>query len=212
MMTTNATEGQERAPRSRRRAVERRSLRKRRVSRKVELVAALGGQCRDCGYSAAVAALDFHHRDPTSKLFEVGSFSGSRARLLIEAEKCDLLCAVCHRLRHAVEDARLKGGPVVEHRRRRKIRAVEYMGGACHACARTGPPAIFEFHHLDPDEKDFGITQDGIPRRWERIVAELAKCVMLCANCHREVHAGVREIDDGLLGLAEESAVYEEVA
>jgi hypothetical protein len=82
------------------------------------------------------------------------------------------------------------------------------MGGACFGCGGRGLAAIFDFHHLDADRKDFGIGQDGIPRPWEKIVAELAKCVMLCANCHREVHAGVRELEEGLLGLAEDTVRY----
>jgi hypothetical protein len=100
-----------------------------------------------------------------------------------------------------------KGGPVVEFRRRLKARAVGYMGRVCSGCGRDGHQALFEFHHLDPSRKEFGITSDGIPRRWERVVTELAKCVMLCANCHREVHAGVRQIDQGL-GLAEDRGEY----
>jgi len=40
------------------------------------------------------------------------------------------------------------------------------------------------------------------------VIAELAKCVMLCANCHREVHAGARELDAGLPGLAEDALAY----
>ena len=127
---------------------------------------------------------------------------------MVEAGKCDLLCASCHRIRHAIEDEAAKGGPVVTFRRRMKMRAVAYMGGTCFGCDRTGPQAIFEFHHWDPNGKDFGITQDGVPRRWDKVVAELAKCVMLCANCHREAHAGVRELDEGLLGLAEPAAPY----
>lgn len=67
---------------------------------------------------------------------------------------------------------------------------------------------MFEFHHWNANEKDFGISESGIPRRWEKVVAELAKCVMLCANCHREVHAGVRELNEGLPGLAESAASY----
>ena len=98
--------------------------------------------------------------------------------------------------------------PVVAHRRRRKLRAVTHMGSACYACDRDGPPALFEFHHSNADEKDFGLSESGIPHRWERVVAELEKCVMLCANCHREVHAGVRTIRPTLLGLAEDALPY----
>jgi hypothetical protein len=67
---------------------------------------------------------------------------------------------------------------------------------------------LFEFHHRDAKTKDFGLSERGIPHRWDKVVAELAKCAMLCANCHREVHAGVREIDDALPGLAEAAGGY----
>lgn len=83
------------------------------------------------------------------------------------------------------------------------------LGGRCEGCSRSFGVATFEFHHREAGAKEFAISTDGIPRPWEKIAAELAKCVMLCANCHREVHAGVRELfDDGLLGLAEEPAPY----
>ena len=98
--------------------------------------------------------------------------------------------------------------PVVLFRRGIKARAVSHAGGVCRGCGRLGPNAVFEFHHRDARTKEFGIGQDGVPRSWERILAELAKCVMLCANCHREVHAGVRELDKGLLGLAEDAVHY----
>lgn len=98
---------------------------------------------------------------------------------------------------------------MVESRRRTKQRAVKLLGGRCRGCAKAVPVAAFEFHHLDAGTKDFAISADGVPRRWERIAAELDKCVLLCANCHREVHAGIRElIDDGLLGLAERPGPY----
>lgn len=199
---------EELARRKRRNAKAYRSQKRRRRELKMEIVEARGGRCEDCGYGGTAAALDLHHRDTATKDFSLGRFNGSRQRTLAEAEKCSLLCASCHRLRHAAEDVYAKGGPVVEFRRRMKARAVEYMGGRCSGCERGGLQAIFEFHHRDPTDKEFGITQDGIPRRWEKVVAELAKCVMLCANCHREVHAGVREIDDHLLGLAETAGSY----
>ena len=186
-----------------------RSLKQRRRQRKAELILMFGGRCMDCGYDASPAALEFHHRDASTKEFGLGNWHGSWQRLLAEAAKCDLLCANCHRLRHAALDFGRSRHREVELRRQRKLRAVRYMGAICQGCARDGSAAIFEFHHVDAASKEYGISQAGFPYRWERVLVELAKCVMLCANCHREVHAGVRELfDDGLLGLAEEPAPY----
>lgn len=162
----------------------------------------------DCGYDSCLGALDFHHRDRSSKEFGLGKFTGSLARYLAEAEKCDLVCANCHRSRHLAADPEPRHSAEAHARARLKQRAVDYMGRSCVGCGRQGPVAIFEFHHLDATTKDFGISEGGIIRRWGSIVAELAKCVMLCANCHREVHAGVRELDEGLLGLAEDALPY----
>ena len=196
------------ARRRKRNAKTYRSLKRRRVRRKAELVAARGNRCMDCGYDGCLAAFEFHRRDPAIKGFTLSTFSGSLERLLTKAQKCDLLCASCHRLRHVALELP-SGDPVVLHRRRRKLRAFAHMGSKCAGCGRDGPAALFEFHHRDAAKKDFGLSESGIPHRWEKVVAELEKCVMLCANCHREVHAGVRELDDDhLLGLAEGAGEY----
>lgn len=194
--------------RKRRNAKTYRYLKKHRRQLKRQLVAARGGRCVSCAYAGTLAALDFHHRDPSTKDFAISKFSGSWDQLLAESEKCDLLCANCHRLRHAREDLNAKGGPVSEYRRRTKARAVAHMGGECSGCGLEGPSAVYDFHHWDAGEKEFGISQDGIPRPWVDVVAELEKCVMLCANCHREVHAGVRTVRPTLLGLAEDALPY----
>ena len=70
------------------------------------------------------------------------------------------------------------------------------MGEVCAGCGLCEPVDALEFHHLDPKTKEFGISTEGIPRRWDKIAAELKKCVLLCANCHREVHAGVRRLGE----------------
>ncbi len=194
--------------RERRRAKSYRSQKKRRREKKAELVRASGGRCASCGYASAAAALDFHHRDASAKEFSISRLSGSWEQLVAESRKCDMLCANCHRIRHALDDANAEASAVTDQRRRTKARAVGFMGGSCFGCGCRGSPVIFDFHHRDPGEKAFGIGQDGIPRRWEFVMVELAKCVMLCANCHREVHARVRDIDEGLLGLAEAPALY----
>ena len=78
-------------------------------------------------------------------------------------------------------------------RRRKKLRemAVQELGGACALCGYHRAIAAFDFHHRDSRKKEFGISQDGLTRAWSRIERELKKCVLLCANCHREVHAGI---------------------
>jgi hypothetical protein len=43
------------------------------------------------------------------------------------------------------------------------------------------------FHHLNTEEKDFAIS-DGNIRSFEKIKSELDKCILLCSNCHAEIH------------------------
>jgi predicted HNH restriction endonuclease len=81
-------------------------------------------------------------------------------------------------------------------KRRKKLRemAVALKGGACAVCGYRRCISALEFHHPDPSQKDFGISVDGSTRSWERIKAEVEKCVLVCANCHREVHAGITQL------------------
>jgi len=67
--------------------------------------------------------------------------------------------------------------------------AIEYKGGKCRLCGYNKCSEALEFHHIDSAVKDFGISNKGYTRGWKRVKTELDKCVMLCANCHREVHA-----------------------
>ena len=185
--------------------------RRRRRQRKHDLVALFGGACIECGYVRTVAALEFHHRDASTKDFSIAKFGGSQVKLLAEAAKCDLLCVNCHRKRHAAI-AEYVDPAAAAARRTLKQRAVSALGGRCKGCDREHQLTVFEFHHRDAATKDFGVSEDGRIRRWEEIEAELAKCVLLCANCHREVHAGLRDLDSILLRHAEEAALYEVAA
>ena len=47
--------------------------------------------------------------------------------------------------------------------------------------------AALQFHHPNND-KEFGIAAEGFTRSWEKVKAELDKCILLCANCHAEAH------------------------
>lgn len=76
---------------------------------------------------------------------------------------------------------------VVDARRKLKARAIEYKGGKCERCGYNRCHEALEFHHRDPAAKSFSIST-GIYRRWDTLRRELDKCMMICANCHREEH------------------------
>lgn len=78
-------------------------------------------------------------------------------------------------------------------RRRDKIKkmAVEYKGGKCCICGYDRCLGALEFHHLDPNEKDFGIGNKGYTRSFQKVKEELDKCICVCSNCHKEIHAGL---------------------
>lgn len=74
-------------------------------------------------------------------------------------------------------------------KRRKKVKemAVEYKGGCCQYCGYNKCIAALEFHHLSKEDKSFGISYKGYTRSWKRVKKELDKCVLVCANCHREM-------------------------
>ena len=80
---------------------------------------------------------------------------------------------------------------VSKKRKTLKIQAVEYKGGKCQICDYNNCMEALEFHHLDPSQKEFGISKTGNTYSWEKIKNEIDKCVLLCANCHREIHVGL---------------------
>jgi len=73
--------------------------------------------------------------------------------------------------------------------RLRKLRLVELGGGSCSRCGYARNYAALEFHHLDASTKGFALDLRALSnRRWQHILIEVKKCVLLCSNCHAEVH------------------------
>lgn len=80
-----------------------------------------------------------------------------------------------------------------DHYRRRKLKAMAFLGNKCADCgvAYDGTNApIFEFDHINPVDKEVGITRIMSNYAWEKALLELAKCQLLCANCHNLKHGG----------------------
>ena len=79
-------------------------------------------------------------------------------------------------------------------RRNHKKRLVEAFGGLCAICKVMDDPTIYDFHHLDPAEKDFTLSTKIMG--WDKAAEEAKKCVMLCGNCHRKFHSSLVAIPD----------------
>lgn len=93
--------------------------------------------------------------------------------------------------------------------RRIKDKAIEYKGGKCYCCGKSFHPAAMQFHHNNPNDKDFNWTKMRL-KSWDKIQNELDKCSLVCANCHSIIHS-VSKYDDSILlsygrtGLADET-------
>lgn len=77
------------------------------VQRKLYLFNLMGGKCKECGYNKNLSAFDFHHKDRNDKLINLDKRTLSNVtwrKILLEAEKCELLCSNCHREKHNPED------------------------------------------------------------------------------------------------------------
>lgn len=69
--------------------------------------------------------------------------------------------------------------------------AVELKGGKCHVCGYSKYIGALDFHHLNEKTKGFDLSTRGLTRSWKKIKEEVNKCILVCANCHREIHGGL---------------------
>ena len=111
----------------------------------------------------------------------------------------------CPKHGHSAFFARQEGGyrcakcntaAVSARRRQVKRQLVKEAGGQCRRCGFAGHPAALQFHHVDPASKEFHLSQQGMSRSIARMRAEAEKCILLCANCHALVEAGVESVPD----------------
>ena len=104
-----------------------------------------------------------------------------------------LECSIHGLTEHVIYDGRYRCKKCYVHynnekRKKYKNLLIEYKGGKCEICGYSKCNKALEFHHLNPKEKEFGISENSFNRSLSELKKEVDKCLLLCANCHRELH------------------------
>jgi hypothetical protein len=154
--------------------------------------------CADCGGRFAGHQMDFDHRNPAEKTFTICAGRASlksREQIVAEVAKCDVVCANCHRLRSRRRHRQWLASrtpsisPGIEEQRRRwryqadvldQLRSVP-----CADCGGRFAQCSMDFDHRDPSAKTARVPALVGRAGLTRILAEAAKCDIVCANCHR---------------------------
>jgi hypothetical protein len=153
--------------------------------------------CADCGGHFRPHQMDFDHRDPARKDFRLTAGRAmlmSTARVLAEVAKCDIVCANCHRIRtRDAERRRPRRTPSAAPSRIAKARRWnedarlldQLRSVPCADCGNSFETCAMDFDHRDPAEKRYTVTRMVGRRSIPAILDEVAKCDIVCANCHR---------------------------
>ncbi len=88
-------------------------------------------------------------------------------------------------------------------RQRIKQEFVNAFGNRCCVCKESYPLAVYDFHHVNPDDKKFAISQAWSAN--DLLLEEIVKCVMVCSNCHRQVETGLENIPKNAIRFKEKN-------
>jgi hypothetical protein len=164
----------------------------------------LSRQCAKCGikiprwgWSEGGRKINLQRRRYCLRCSPLGQHNTRRIEQSARNEEKGLICRQCSK---ALSAAQLKGRlcwncyyAARSHRRLDAIYAL--VGEACWNCGYTRGKRgrrVLDFHHVSQTQKLFGLdARNLINLSWDRVIAEIRKCVLLCANCHRECHAGL---------------------
>lgn len=152
--------------------------------------------CVDCGGRFKPYQMDFDHRDPSTKSFKVMTGRAmlmATAKVLAEVAKCDIVCVNCHRVRtRDAERRRERPHPTapaqlarLQRWREHAALLSELRNVPCADCGERFEPCAMDFDHRDATTKRHTVARMVGRSSTAAILAEVAKCDIVCANCHR---------------------------
>lgn len=91
------------------------------------------------------------------------------------------------------EKSRRKSLSVINWKKDKKLKLIQYKGGQCQLCGYNKCEQALDFHHIDPKQKNFDISSNSYS--FEKMKQEADKCILVCSNCHREIHANLIKLE-----------------
>jgi hypothetical protein len=182
------------------------AARKKRIyERKTLLLNKFDNKCSICGYNKCSRSLTFHHIDSSTKEFTLDSgnlFRYTLNKILLESEKCKLLCQNCHSNLHEKEREQEIAKSYENKRERyvkRKTDLINKFGGCCVKCGyKDEGIQSLTFHHKIKSEKLFPLDCMAFIRKSDNeIYTESQKCELVCFNCHMEQENDERLVIEG---------------
>ena len=148
--------------------------------------------CTDCQNLYDTICMDFDHLDTATRLcIDFNQLRGSTNKILEEVKKCELVCAVCHRIRTYNRKQLFQTRPRKNDQNRQKNRSEEHTAflaiikdRPCMDCGKLYHFSAMDFDHKNGLNKRYNVA-NMVGYSKENILAEIAKCDIVCANCHR---------------------------
>lgn len=157
-------------------------------AKKIKAINLLGGKCIACGDNN-IAHLSFHHHNDDKEYNPCGLLQTARwTTIESEIMKCILMCHNCHRESHVAS--------ILTNRRRNKKILLEAISKfECEKCGYNKCYNALDFHHIDKSNKEFSLSNftldkciSNVGDVTQIILDELDKCIVICSNCHRDIH------------------------
>lgn len=157
--------------------------RRKRHERYADIAKLKSAPCTDCDQTFPSHVMDFDHRDPTTKVADISMMVKTYvpwSRILKEIEKCDLVCVRCHRKRTYHGNKNYQTRRYVQNRA-----AVDLIKelSPCLDCDQHFDACQMDFDHVRGEKAD--TISQMLGGEEAEIVSEIAKCDLVCANCHR---------------------------
>ncbi len=157
---------------------------------------------RFCSQSCSAKVTNIGKHSPNKKI-RYCQYEGCFEEVIVGRK----YCCIDHRKRqkqYRIENGLQKSRQTDEEKKKsvNKIRVerkkyyVDYLGGKCLICGYNKYEGALHCHHVNPEFKDKALKLSGNCSSLERAKKELDKCVLLCSNCHSEVHAGIINLLD----------------